>query len=559
MNRKGVFLTFMVFLLIGAALALNLVLRQSSVREERTMIDESAAKEVNETFNSIYSQILEERAGYAGEVQKRYLVVGAAPSGGGTSFSVSQQVPPKTTVSASDIVDALNLFALFLSNKDISQDLNIVAFVPDAFNAQAWGSGTENPDVGFLIQPYCVRYLPLQVGDRFMGFEVPADWDEPGGGVIWKDWGCAQPFDIANIESIDVNFYIGKPVAPCAEYLAPNPPNCKGTFLTGAPPACRTTAMSPLPLFPEVDVNFLETKVFTDGQASCGFQAPSCVRKFKGYLDYVNEKVNFVWLQLTGGASGGITINFLDKDELDKDRVYLMDYDGHDICLDNNVLVDIKFKGPTWVDLAGFEFAVGKLGFDLCRRTKYGICPGKIACAYEAAEVGELYCGDGKDNDCDGATDCADSGCSTATVCTCPNGTCGAGETYLNCKQDCCENDCTATSDSVCHSACNTFNGCTLATGCDGRAPGYKFCNNGCSYSTCCEVTSTSCGSGKYCSSGNCPSCSSVCNGSCPCSTCYPTDPDCTSTGTKKACCGDGTCNPGETVYNCPADCVYGY
>ncbi len=597
MNRKGVFLTFMVFLLIGAVLALSLVLRQSNVREERTAIDESASKEINETFNSIYSQILEERTGYAGEVQKRYLVVGAAPSSGGTSFSVTQQVPPKTTVSASDIVDALNLFSVFLSNKDISQDLNITAYVPDAFNAQAWGAGTEDPDVGFLIQPYCIRYLPLQVEDRLMGFEIPADWQDVGGGTIWKQWDCVQPFDIANIEEIDINFFIGKKdVGSCHEYLQ-SEPNCdpQGSFRTGS--TC-TTNYSQVPCAiaycPKVDVNFTET----ESTAKCYFgnppnnTPPKCTRGIRGNLDYT-MKNNSILLQLAGGASSGITLNLLDSPTgSPPPRVYLLYYDGQDICLDNNVLVDIKFKGPTWVDLAGFEFGIAKPGFDLCRRTKYGICPGKIACAYEAAEVGESYCSDGKDNDCDGATDCADSGCSTATVCTCPNGTCSAGES--------CPADVVSCTEIVCQTAACTL-GCVYSpiAAESQDTTGSLLCNDitGCAPIPCeCNGTGTcrsKCGNGKCTAGENCPADAGVCPEPAKCyiRTCISgcnalngpttlkiaarqqdttgtylcnnstgcTSPpcECNGSGTCRNRCGNGYCDTGESAYTCPGDCGY--
>lgn len=573
LGRKGVFLTFMVFLLIGAALALNLVLRQSSMREERTTIEESAFRGVNEAFNSIYSQIHEKREGYAGEVQKRYMVIGA-PIADGTTLGISQQVPPPTTsAETGDIIDALNLFKTFLSNEEITKGLQLNIEIPDAFNSSAWNAGSdENPEVGYLIQPFCIRYLPLKSGtsNRLIGFEVPVDWrnklaggpecDNANDGICFE-WGCKQVFDIANIERIDVNFFVGKKTATCQDYIN-NEPNCKGSVSSGGI-TCSTSYPPSAPLCgsvscPAIDLNFVETYIEIPPQTNCFFKTPNppplCIRRVKGYLDpSIGE--NYIKLQV---SSGTIIINLLDNDPSNPDRVFLMSYDGQGICLDNNVLVNIKFKGQITVDLAGFEFAASKPGFDLCRKTRWGVCPGEAAptgCGNGTCESGEecaidctseTWCGDGFNNDADTYADCLDSDCYTNAAC-CGDDRCRPGE---NCPAD--APNCPEPSIcrlKTCTNGCNNPSAFVSFGGQDNEET--NRCNDG-----------IGCGSGGTpcaCNgSGTC--CSKRCNGYCAGSACYGLDPDCTPIGGLQACCGNGVCDsPAENEYNCPLDCEAGY
>lgn len=69
---------------------------------------------------------------------------------------------------------------------------------------------------------------------------------------------------------------------------------------------------------------------------------------------------------------------------------------------------------------------------------KNGTCVGNVACVPD--ETPEVTCTDGADNDCNGATDCADANCSGDPACqaTCNNdGICDPGEDCLGCANDC--------------------------------------------------------------------------------------------------------------------------
>jgi hypothetical protein len=69
---------------------------------------------------------------------------------------------------------------------------------------------------------------------------------------------------------------------------------------------------------------------------------------------------------------------------------------------------------------------------------KNGTCVDAVACV--PTESPETSCTDGIDNDCNGATDCADASCSSTPACqtTCNNnGVCDPGEDCLSCASDC--------------------------------------------------------------------------------------------------------------------------
>jgi hypothetical protein len=69
---------------------------------------------------------------------------------------------------------------------------------------------------------------------------------------------------------------------------------------------------------------------------------------------------------------------------------------------------------------------------------KNGTCVDAVAC--EPTETPEVSCTDGLDNDCNGATDCADANCSGDPACqtSCNNdGVCDPGEDCLSCANDC--------------------------------------------------------------------------------------------------------------------------
>lgn len=366
-GRKGFFLTFMVFLLISAVLALQVVIRQGASGREQELVEENALREVNETFNSLYSQLMEDREGYAGEVQQRVRTLGNVP-GGGTSFTISQQVPPPDAdVTAADAYDALNALAIFISDSNITPGVRVRAEVPDAFNITAWGGQSDNPDTGYIIQPYCIRYLPLESGDRLMAFEIPSDWEETlargqgcvEGTDICYDWGCEQPFDMENIESIDIDFTVGAPYDGCTDYLVNNALSCSGSF-SGCPAACTIPDDEVC-----VTVNLFEEE--------CQGSPPECEVDGETVAENLDITTNNNKVTLGMGGGTSIVLNLL-SGNTSESEYYLFSYNGQNICLQNTADVTLTFVGDVYIKIADFEFGIRKEGFGYCRATSEGMC-----------------------------------------------------------------------------------------------------------------------------------------------------------------------------------------
>ena len=395
LNKKGVFLTFMIFLLISSALALNVMIQQTSVKEEENFVQESAFREVNDRFNSIYSQIISQREGYAGTVQSRIIPRIGQYSTGGNSFEITQDVPPQSYgTSQSDTIDALNLFSIFNSSAKISPGFKVDANVTTAFNLGAWGgTGGDNPEFGFVIQPYCLRYLPLQAEggerDRFMGYQIPGEnfseamaedddllCTKKTHGEHCFEWGCILPFSLTHIKTIDIDFSLGDTYAGCTEYVT-GIATCPGNnaFKTGSGDctlSCATPGDSRC-----ITVHFYEKKF--DGQGC----TPNCPGKIidgqtvAANLD-MSKNQNDIKLSVTGGLD--MTLHFLSDADSDNPqgsgKMFLLYYDGKATCLISTVKVRITFDGQVGtLEHAGYEFGVEKPGFDYCRRTEGINCP----------------------------------------------------------------------------------------------------------------------------------------------------------------------------------------
>ena len=166
------------------------------------------------------------------------------------------------------------------------------------------------------------------------------------------------------------------------------------------------------------------------------------------------------------------------------------------------------------------------------------------------SEVPGVTCQDGGDNDCDGQTDCADADCVADMACSCGNGTCVSGENPCNCPQDCgappadetpgatcqdgLDNDCdgqTVCADSGC--------GCDLSCSC-----GDASCTDGETSCNCPQDCGQPLVHETFCRDGV----DNDCDGLTDCD-----DSECASF--LFCTCGDGACSSPENQCTCPEDC----
>ncbi len=173
----------------------------------------------------------------------------------------------------------------------------------------------------------------------------------------------------------------------------------------------------------------------------------------------------------------------------------------------------------------------------------------------------------------------APTGQSVLRFTVCGNGSCGADENYQTCAEDCCDNDCTAKGDSVCHAECGSYAGstCSVSSGCNGITFGQPACADSTHYVTCCGETPTACAPTTSCVGGLCVPCSVACdeNSDCVddgnsltveiCSNPGACDANCLHTPCSVACNGNAGCNDNNALTTdvcnnpgaCDANCTH--
>ncbi len=227
--------------------------------------------------------------------------------------------------------------------------------------------------------------------------------------------------------------------------------------------------------------------------------------------------------------------------------------DDGDVCTMNDACDQGSCNGVP-LDADGDGYVSAACGGDDCDDSAGQVNPDAFEGPY-----GDAVCSDGKDNDCDGASDSADNGCDQCVtdancddgnVCngieSCASGLCQAG-TSLNCDDgDICTDD-SCDKDSGCQHVANTAgcddgNSCTDNDSCSGGVCGGTtiVCDDGnvctddaCDSSIGCVFTNntTGCNDGDACTSGD------IClNGACA-----GVALDCS---TLDDACNAGTCNP---------------
>jgi hypothetical protein len=97
----------------------------------------------------------------------------------------------------------------------------------------------------------------------------------------------------------------------------------------------------------------------------------------------------------------------------------------------------------------GTDVGACETGTQICAMGAWGMCSG-------GTEPTTENCDNDRDDDCDGATDCADATCATHPACTgtCGNGVCDLGENDVSCPCDCSgcvnDNDCNVSKPQCC-------------------------------------------------------------------------------------------------------------
>ncbi len=195
MNRQGVFITFMVFLLVVSVLALHDATMRADFKQEEKYIDEAAFNNVNNAFNNLYEEVVSlNKEGYAKEVQQRPMPF--EYGFGGNSIILSQRLPVRKYILEA-YVDTLNIYSIF-ANSEVTTDLNIVT---ETLQNSEWDAAAETyPDLSYPILPQCLLY---DVNECCVDGNILVLRELQGG-----EHRCLGGFDYADLNVVDVNISI---------------------------------------------------------------------------------------------------------------------------------------------------------------------------------------------------------------------------------------------------------------------------------------------------------------------------------------------------------------
>jgi len=195
MNNKGVFITFMVFLLVASMLALHDVTKKTDFKQERLHIDETAFNIVNNTFNNLYEEVVSlNKEGAAKTVQQRPMPF--QYDFGTNLVIISQRVPVRKSI-LDAYFDALNIYSIFTNQESTS---NLQISTSTLQNLEWGGTGEEYPNLQYAILPQCLSYdiNNCCFDGNYMILK------ELGDGEL----GCVGGFDYADLNIVDVNISI---------------------------------------------------------------------------------------------------------------------------------------------------------------------------------------------------------------------------------------------------------------------------------------------------------------------------------------------------------------
>ena len=369
-GQRGIFLTFMVFLLIGAALALNVVIKQTAVREERGLIEESSLREVNEAFDNLYSQAVVSREGFAGEVQSRLLPLSEYKYGDNW-FMAKQKIPVRED-SMRDMYDAFNLFEIFVEEQNTNPGLEISA---DSLKNQDWDSGAKKyPEIGYLVLPQCVKYT--------IGHDTA---NEKSRNIMLIETGptgsCSYDADNVKIHYVDVNVTLGSCDFPKKERRI----TCHGGFDAGRGGCLNVEYDGSSSGYAIIDLNFTDCadgkhKVCEEEFGEAG------TKTIKGYLS--SGEKNEIYLNIKGMRGSHSCQQELHIElykttaHVDDDPIF-MTYRGSNYWTGNQEkkypIVDVSdtiifTNNIKSVELDAMEISVKREDFGYCRRSRGGSC-----------------------------------------------------------------------------------------------------------------------------------------------------------------------------------------
>ncbi len=186
MREKGIFITFMAFLLVSTVLALSISVNQATIGQEQNLSNETAFDSVNSKFDNIRQQIIVVKEGYAGETYGRLMPFEKVKVG--SDWIEIEQDLSNSDEYLKNAYDALNLFKIFAEEKastGIDVEINTI------LQNTEWGGGDDYPEITYIVMPQCYKIITGGSSD-IVKFE---------GGTVAN--GCKADFEQNSIKSYD--------------------------------------------------------------------------------------------------------------------------------------------------------------------------------------------------------------------------------------------------------------------------------------------------------------------------------------------------------------------
>jgi len=329
MDRRGIFLTFMAFLLAGTVIALNASISQAELGLEEAKSEETAFRELNKRFANIMHQMNILGEGEAGKAFERLSPFDRLRSGENW-VEVSQKMPAGEKIKRA--YDSFVLTGLFTKEKTGN---SLLMEIQNAPKGREWEEGSEEfPEISYIIFPQCLKFW---VGGDVAEGEDPIMTFEAGSK---EEDGCETGFSKESIEAYETEIRL-------------NAPNFTGLQCQGVFAGCNDAGDRGKEAYAEV-------AVVLEGCSPSAFPefGADCTKTISGNLDNVGP--NFVEVYFGEGKS--FKVKFLETDytiELTKENLEKAEF---------KVKTLFKEKVDEVVLEPGvFDFSLKNMEFEFCR------------------------------------------------------------------------------------------------------------------------------------------------------------------------------------------------
>ena len=340
MNRSGIFITFMVFLIAMGIVSLYNETKSLEASRERQMTDKAAFNAANESFNNLFEEVVGlNKEDFAKEVQQRAMPFSYDLNR--NSIKLGQRLPQKESVLRS-YFDALNIYSVFADNFQAEGGTSVSTTPPlDA----RWGGAEAFPLLTYALLPQCLLY------------------DVNNGGTMRLRAGssgsnkCTQNFTYRDVKIFGVGIGVNtQSYSPGVARVT-----CNGAFDAGG---CANLPFDPASSFPYGTVTIFEQNSQCPG-TGCLLTDASGIKRIANHFAPNNAVVDSVFLQATD--TNGVRIKF--GEEYSGDTLPLTVRNGFvsaPLQVDLNVTFWQKIR---LFYFTGFSISVSKEKFSILRET----------------------------------------------------------------------------------------------------------------------------------------------------------------------------------------------